>query len=104
MSSGWLVERRRWSRWRVESGYHDRPVSVAVVLYSRPGCGLCDEAREVILAELERTPFGFEEIDITGDDALELEYGIRIPVVLVDGRERFEIRVDARELATLVGG
>ncbi len=75
-----------------------------MVLYSRPGCGLCDEAREVILAELERTPFGFEEIDISGDHALELEYGIRIPVVLVDGQERFEIRVEARELETLVGG
>jgi len=62
-------------------------------MYSRPGCGLCDEAREVILAERERTAFGFREVDVTGDDALELEYGIRIPVVLVDGRERFEISV-----------
>lgn len=79
-------------------------MGVTVVLYSRPGCGLCDEAREVILAELERTAFAFEEIDITGDDALELEYGIRIPVVLVGERERFEIRVDARELAALVRG
>jgi hypothetical protein len=65
-------------------------------LYSRPGCGLCDEAREVILAEGERTPFEFREVDVSGDDALELEYGIRIPVVLVDGEEAFELRVDPR--------
>ena len=67
-------------------------------MYSRPGCGLCDEARDVILAERERTPFEYREVDITGDDVLELEFGIRIPVVFVDGVERFEIRVDAEEL------
>lgn len=76
-----------------------------VVLYSRKRCGLCDEARDVILAERERTPFAFEEIYIEGDDALELEYGIRIPVVLVDGQERFEISVEpaafARAVATV---
>ena len=73
-----------------------------VVLYSRPGCGLCDRARDVLEAQRTRTPFPLEEVDITGDDALELEYGIRIPVVLVDGRELFEIRVDAGRLGAAV--
>ena len=73
-----------------------------VRLYSRPGCGLCDEAREVVLAERSRTPFAFEEVDISGDDALELEYGIRIPVVEVDGEEAFEVTVDAERLAQMV--
>jgi hypothetical protein len=73
-------------------------------MYSRPGCGLCDEAREVILAERGRVGFGFREIDVTGDDALELEYGIRIPVVLVDGEELFEIRVEPVALADAVRG
>ncbi len=85
-----------------------RPVASAfvhrVLMYSRPGCGLCDEAREVILAERERTGFEYREVDITGDDALELEYGIRIPVVLVDGDEAFEIRVDPRALARALRG
>jgi hypothetical protein len=75
-----------------------------VVLYSRPGCGLCDEARTVILAERERTPFEFADVDVSGDDALELEYGIRIPVVLVDGDEVFEIRVEPRAFADAVRG
>lgn len=52
----------------------------------------------VILAARARAPFDFDEVDITGNDALELEYGIRIPVVLIDGNELFEIRIDAREL------
>ncbi len=71
-------------------------------MYARPGCGLCDEAREVIMAERAQTPFEYREVDVSGDDALELEYGIRIPVVLVDGRELFEIAVDAGRLAEAV--
>jgi glutaredoxin-like protein DUF836 len=71
-------------------------------MYSRPGCGLCDEARGVILAERRRTPFEFEDVDVSGDDALELEYGIRIPVVLVDGEERFEISLDPGAFAATV--
>jgi glutaredoxin len=74
-------------------------VRTHVVMYSRPGCGLCDEARQVILAELARTDFDFDEVDISGDDALELEYGIRIPVVLVDGEERFEVRLEPEAFA-----
>jgi hypothetical protein len=73
-----------------------------VLMYARPGCGLCDEAREVIMAVRARTSFEYREIDVTGDDSLELEYGIRIPVVLVDGRELFEIRVDAGRLGEAV--
>jgi len=73
-----------------------------VLLYSRPRCGLCDEARDTILAVRERVPFGFREIDVSGDDALELEYGMRIPVVLVDGEELAEIRVGEGELEEAV--
>lgn len=73
-----------------------------VVLYSRPGCHLCDVAREAILALRERLGFEFDEIDIEADEELELEYGIRIPVVDVDGEEAFEVTVDAERLARLV--
>ena len=54
------------------------------------------------MAVRERVPFAFREVDIFGDDALELEYGIRIPVVLVDGDELAEIRVGERELEETV--
>ena len=54
------------------------------------------------MRERDRTPFDYREVDISGDDALELEYGIRVPVVLVDGQELFEIAVDARRLAEAV--
>ena len=75
-----------------------------VVLYSRAGCHLCDVARETILAQRERLGFEFEEVDIEADEELELEYGIRIPVVEIDGEETFEITVDAARFARSVGG
>ena len=57
-----------------------------LVLYSRPGCHLCDDARAVLLEVGEP----FEEIDIDADDALLLAYLERIPVVALDGVELFE--------------
>ena len=75
-----------------------------VVLYSRAGCHLCDAARDVLLAERSRSPFDLVEVDVAGDDELEREYGIRIPVVEIDGEERFEYEVDPAELVTIVRG
>jgi hypothetical protein len=48
--------------------------------------------------------FAFDEVDIEADEELELEYGIRIPVVEIDGEETFEIAVDAARFARSVGG
>lgn len=73
-------------------------------MYSRRVCGLCDKARAVLLAERDRTGFEFTEVHIDGDDALELAYGIRVPVVEVDGVEVFELRVDPEVFRRLVAG
>lgn len=75
-----------------------------VVLYSRRGCHLCDVARDVIEAERARSTFSFAEVDIDDDDRLIMEYGIRVPVVTLDGEERFEIEVPAGAFASAVGG
>jgi glutaredoxin len=82
--------------------YHWSPMPT-VVMYSRRTCGLCDKARAVIEAQSGRTPFEFREVFIDGDDALELEYGLRVPVVEVDGKEEFEFHVDRERLAKLLG-
>jgi flavoprotein len=74
-----------------------------VVLYSRAGCCLCDEAR-AILERVRRTrPFRLEERDIDVDDALHLAYLERIPVVTIDGVEAFELFVDESELERRLG-
>ena len=65
-----------------------------VVLYSRPGCHLCDDARVVLERVRDAIPFALEEVDITSDDALHARYLERIPVVSVEGEEVFEYFVD----------
>jgi glutaredoxin len=70
-----------------------------LLLYSRPGCHLCDDARDVI----ERVGAPFTEIDITTDDALHAAYLERIPVVVLDGAELFEYFVDERVLRARLG-
>jgi glutaredoxin-like protein DUF836 len=75
---------------------------VTVTMYSRTRCGLCDEARSAIEAVRAMRPFRFEEFRIDGDDDLEREYGLRVPVVLVNGREEFEATVDRTRLEALV--
>ncbi|HEV7459269.1 MAG TPA: glutaredoxin family protein [Solirubrobacteraceae bacterium] len=69
-----------------------------VVLYGRPGCHLCDDARAML--ERARTSFAFDlvERDIEDDDALLRRYLERIPVIEVDGEEAFELLVDEVEL------
>lgn len=74
-----------------------------MVLFSRARCHLCDLAREAILSLRDRFSFDYQEVDVDGDDDLELEYGIRVPVVEIDGEEVFEVSVDPAELARLLG-
>jgi glutaredoxin len=70
-----------------------------VTLYGKPGCHLCEDARAVV-EELRATHgFELEEVDISLDAGLYRRYGERIPVVAVDGVERFEFFVDPAELA-----
>jgi hypothetical protein len=73
-----------------------------VVMYSRSTCHLCDQARVVIETQRDRTPFDFEERFVDGDDRLERDYGLRVPVVEVDGEEQFEFVVDPQVLAHLI--
>ncbi len=74
----------------------------SVVLYGRPGCCLCDDAREVLLRVRAEHPFALQERDIEDDEALMRAYLERIPVVTVDGVEAFELFVDEGKLQRLV--
>jgi Glutaredoxin-like domain (DUF836) len=76
-----------------------------VVLYSRPGCCLCDTAREVLSAVRTRHPSAFvvQERNIADDDALLRAYLERIPVITIDGQEAFELTVDERALERRLG-
>jgi glutaredoxin len=69
-----------------------------VTLYGKPGCHLCDDAKAVIEGVRSEHEFELKEVDITLDPGLFRAYGERIPVVAVDGVERFEFFVDPAEL------
>ena len=60
-----------------------------MTLYHSPGCHLCDDAREVVLEVRAELPFELEEVDITGDDELEERYRELLPVVEIEGGQRF---------------
>jgi hypothetical protein len=72
-----------------------------LTLIGKPGCHLCDDAREVVAAvreELTATPgapeIRFEERSILDDAALAERYAEEIPVVLIDGEVHNYWRID----------
>jgi glutaredoxin len=65
-----------------------------VVIYERPGCHLCDDARAI----LDRVGEPYRSVDIESDDELFKRYLERIPVVAVDGEDAFEFFVDESAL------
>ncbi|HZC27042.1 MAG TPA: glutaredoxin family protein [Actinopolymorphaceae bacterium] len=69
-----------------------------VVLYSKPGCHLCDEARAVVESVCGDLGVEWAEVDITTDDDLYRRWWEQIPVTLVDGRQHDFWRVDADRL------
>ncbi len=64
---------------------------VLVEFYTREGCHLCDEAEELLRVEAKRARV--KRIDIDRDERLHDRYHIRIPVIVVDGREVAEGRI-----------
>lgn len=75
----------------------------AVTLYTRPGCHLCDEAREAILGLRGVVPpFELGELNIDEDDGLLARYLERIPVVLVDGEVICELELELDSLRAVL--
>jgi glutaredoxin len=74
------------------------PMAWNVVLYTRQGCCLCDQAK----ALLEKHGLTVQEVDIDSHPALQARYTDCVPVVCLDGRERFRGRVDERLLRRLL--
>ncbi len=67
---------------------------VQVLMYTRQGCHLCDDAWALLEALRERYALKLETVDIDTDAELVRRHGERVPVVVVNGRERFWGRVN----------
>jgi glutaredoxin len=65
-----------------------------VTLYGKPGCHLCDDAREAVERVRARHPFELREVDVSLDPELHREYGERIPVLALNGEELFDFFVE----------
>lgn len=75
-----------------------------VTLLTRAGCHLCDEARPVVARICAETGAAWSEIDVDGAADLRAEYGDRLPVFLVDGREHGYWRVEPERLRAALQG
>lgn len=69
-----------------------------LALLTRPGCHLCDSARQAMRRVARVSGESWIERDVTQDPDLEREYGDRLPVVLLDGREHGYWRVEEERL------
>jgi glutaredoxin len=76
---------------------------IDVTLYTRIGCHLCEEAERVLRQEQSATPFHLELVDVDRDPELARRYGVRVPVVAVDGQDLFEYEVPADLLQARLG-
>jgi len=70
----------------------------SVILYTRRGCHLCDDALRV----LELHGIMPHLVDIDADPALRERYDVCVPVVVINGKERFRGRINEVLLARLL--
>jgi hypothetical protein len=69
-------------------------------VYSRPGCGLCEQMLEELASVLPPAEAArVQVVDIDTDPELTRKYGTRIPVLLVDGEFVCAYRLDRQRVA-----
>ena len=81
----------------------DLTAGVRVVLIGKPGCHLCDTARDVVRSVAADLRVEWREVSLLDHPELAERYAEQIPVVLVDGREHEYWRVDERRLRRALG-
>jgi glutaredoxin len=74
-----------------------------ITLYTRAGCHLCEEAERVLRAEPAAAGFRLELVDVDRDPELARRYGVRVPVVALDGEDLFEYEVPPDLLRARLG-
>ena len=75
---------------------------VRVVLYTKPGCGLCDQMKAEMKTAGVENLYTLEEVNIETDDELFALYRYDIPVLFIDGAEAFRHRLKAADFAAYV--
>jgi glutaredoxin len=75
-----------------------------LVVLSREGCGLCHDML-MALAELERERSipEVQVVDVDSDPELARQFGVKVPVLLLDGSVICHYTLNSKELLRLVG-
>lgn len=73
-------------------------MSPRITLYTRGGCCLCEEMKEVVREVAGEIPLEVDVVDVDGDPELVQQYGDELPVLFVGGRKAFKYRVTVSEL------
>ena len=68
-----------------------------VVLYSRPGCHLCEEMKTEMIRAGCPDLYSLEEVNIESDPDILAQYRFEIPVICINGVEAFRHRLRADE-------
>jgi len=79
-------------------------IKAEVILYTRPGCHLCDVAKAAMAGSGCRDSYELTEVNIDSDPLLVERYGNHIPVVLINGVEAFRHHVDPEDFRVRVLG
>jgi thiol-disulfide isomerase/thioredoxin len=74
-----------------------------LALYSREGCGLCEEMLEELAPWAQARGLGVEVLDVDADPEARRRYGYRVPVLLVDGEPAAHGRLELDTLERLLG-
>jgi glutaredoxin len=77
---------------------------IALTLYSRPGCHLCDDMKALVerVARASTPPPTIVVVDISSNAELESRYGLEIPVLLVNGKRAAKYRVTEDSLRRML--
>jgi predicted thioredoxin/glutaredoxin len=75
-----------------------------LVVWSRAGCGLCDELLEELGPWLAARGLDAEVRDVDEDPEAKRRFGLKVPVLTLDGEIACHGRLDAEELDRLLGG
>lgn len=69
-----------------------------LTIYTREGCELCDEMKEIVRQVGEELPLEVEEVDVDRLPHLKEKFGLEVPVLFINGRKAFKYRLTGMEL------
>ena len=86
-----------WSKASLDKA--KQPAPAQVTFYTKVGCHLCEEARDMLEDIAAQTDYELTEIDIRSDPEVFEQYRYRIPVIIINDNTLLEGRIQYTDLA-----